>query len=1133
MKKLYITLILLWVALPILLAQSPTRNYIKVSTPIIGKSSISNNTKEENIIVQYYDDLGYLEQTNQTGISPTFKDLIVLQEYNGLGLESFKWLPHAKESNNGLYVFPSDLKTAMNTAYSSTGLPYNTTLYDNSPLNRVSEIYNPGGEWRATGRSNGMIYLTNTDEYKCIQYISTDDGKITKIEKKSENLVNHLSVIRYKDENNNISFEFKNKLGQIVLSRQMDGTIAYDTYYIYDNYGNLRVVLPPEAADILSKQTGPWTDSDVNLQQLAYLYLYDGRNRCIAKKIPGNDWIYYVYDKADRLIFTQDGEQRIKSPQQWTFTIPDAFERVVVTGTCENSLGYASDPLKSIVANAIWSGGTSSYKGYTVSGVSLTNPKVLRVNYYDQYEFIATNDIPNDTHTNYNTESGYGIQYTDGHKGLLTGTVTGQYLPDGSVSATYLYSIMYYDYRGNLVQTKSNNHLTAGLEKNYIDYNFTGQPTSKKHIHSAAGKTTLTEYYTYVYDHAGRLLKTTHRLNNATTPVTLNDNIYDDLGRLQSSRKNDLDYLKLTYSYNHRSWLKSISSTFYSQTLFYNDIYVGNTKQYNGNISAMTWKAAGESNTHGYAFIYDPLSRLSSATYLLNGAIPATNNYKTSYSYDKHGNLKTLQRYGKITASAYNLVDNLTMTYVGNQLTKVEDAIGTISLAESADFKNYSNVAKEYTYNKNGAMTQDLNKGISVIQYNSLNLPRQIDIKSPVAEARNEYTYSTEGQKLKIVQKWNPNYSNAPIIGSTINTAALTQTKTSDYVGNIIYENNVLKRILVDGGYIEGGIYYFYLTDHLGNNRVVANASGTVIQKNHYYPFGTAFAENTADEQKQQPYKYNGKELDQMHGLNLYDYSARYKDDFRFIIPDPHAENYYSWSPYHYAANNPIRITDPTGMDWFKSKDGTVQYFKDKTDNFDNWTHLSANKFDKSVLDAIGSDIMAATEKSLDNGWSKFINYFENSDLGKDYFQIASWNNYNDNSSGLMGVIAKIPGIKESIRISQMTHEWADASGWTRTKNAIEHNIGMFLTSESYGPEFANFVGNSNEIRGLLFNDRQAGQMMNALRGIGNTAFEWTDLEHNDVGIQKWRTYRNSPSADQIYTRNGAHIAPWINMGFK
>ena len=51
----------------------------------------------------------------------------------------------------------------------------------------------------------------------------------------------------------------------------------------------------------------------------------------------------------------------------------------------------------------------------------------------------------------------------------------------------------------------------------------------------------------------------------------------------------------------------------------------------------------------------------------------------------------------------------------------------------------------------------------------------------------------------------------------------------------MIYEGGVLKRILVDGGYIEGGAYYFYLTDHLGNNRVVANASGGIVQTNHYY----------------------------------------------------------------------------------------------------------------------------------------------------------------------------------------------------------------------------------------------------------------------------------------------------------
>jgi RHS repeat-associated protein len=224
-------------------------------------------------------------------------------------------------------------------------------------------------------------------------------------------------------------------------------------------------------------------------------------------------------------------------------------------------------------------------------------------------------------------------------------------------------------------------------------------------------------------------------------------------------------------------------------------------------------------------------------------------------------------------------------------------------------------VATEYLYNRNGAMTKDLNKGITEIQYNSLNLPKLMDIKSPVAEARNEYTYSAGGQKLKVVQKWNPDYSTTPVIGSAINTGTLTMTKTTDYVGNKVYENGTLKRILVDGGYIESGTYYFYQTDHLGNNRVVANQGGTAIQKNHYYPFGTAFADKY-DDGKNQPYKYNGKELDQMHGLNLYDYSARYYESAigRFTTVDPLAEKYYSISPYVYCGNNPLRFIDPTGM---------------------------------------------------------------------------------------------------------------------------------------------------------------------------------------------------------------------------
>jgi RHS repeat-associated protein len=122
----------------------------------------------------------------------------------------------------------------------------------------------------------------------------------------------------------------------------------------------------------------------------------------------------------------------------------------------------------------------------------------------------------------------------------------------------------------------------------------------------------------------------------------------------------------------------------------------------------------------------------------------------------------------------------------------------------------------------------------------------------------------------------------------------------TDYVGYLAYENGTLKRVLVDGGYIENGIYYFYLQDHLGNNRVVANANGTVVQVNNYYPYGATFANATT--QNVQPYKFGGKEQDTSNDLNWYDFEARpyYATYGAFTTMDPLAEKYPSISPYAY-----------------------------------------------------------------------------------------------------------------------------------------------------------------------------------------------------------------------------------------
>ncbi len=138
-------------------------------------------------------------------------------------------------------------------------------------------------------------------------------------------------------------------------------------------------------------------------------------------------------------------------------------------------------------------------------------------------------------------------------------------------------------------------------------------------------------------------------------------------------------------------------------------------------------------------------------------------------------------------------------------------------------------------------------------------------------------------------------------------------TKVTDYIGNKVYEQGVLKKILVDGGYIEDGKYYFTLQDHLGNTRMVLSQDGSIVQREYYYPFGMTVPHIEYD--GKYPYRYNGKELDQMHRLDLYDYSARYYDQAigRFTTVDPHAESYYSISPYVYVMNNPINAVDING----------------------------------------------------------------------------------------------------------------------------------------------------------------------------------------------------------------------------
>ena len=598
------------------------------------------------------------------------------------------------------------------------------------------------------------------------------------------------------------------------------------------------------------------------------------------RKLPGCDAVRYVYDKADRLIFVQDGN--LKGQGRWRFTIPDALGRTVLSGLCSEPL-----PVDGSAVEAEFTG-SGSYKGYAVKvgGTvrALSGSRLLTVNYYDNYDFLGKNGFPAYAYDSSMESSGYGTK--SDARGMLTGSVTGL-AGDG---AGQLYSVVYYDRRSRPVQRQGSNSL-GGKETEYTAYNFTGQPTRLRHVHTAQGKAVRTEVRTYSYDHAGRLLTVKHKLD-ALGEVTLVNNVYDDLGRLQSKSLHGSAVNKQTYAYNIRNWLTGVSGSKFTQNLYYN---TGNgVAKYNGSISSMTWKAGNESTVRGYKFTYDGLDRLLNAIYGETAGISTNANRfsENVTNYDKNGNIKGLQRYGQTGASAYGLIDNLTFTLNGNRLNRVDDAVTASTYGGGFEFKDGVKQANEYAYDANGNLTKDLNKGITNISYNCLNLPSVVTFSDGSTIT---YTYGADGTKLRTVHK----------IGSA--------TTTTDYCGNVIYENGVQKLLLTEEGYVtlSDSKYHYYLKDHQGNNRVVINQSGTVEETNHYYPFGGVFASAGSI----QPYKYNGKEFDNKKGLNWYDYGARHYDAAlgRFTTNDRFAEKYYSMSPYQYGANNPVNNIDVNG----------------------------------------------------------------------------------------------------------------------------------------------------------------------------------------------------------------------------
>jgi hypothetical protein len=248
-------------------------NTIQVKS-VTTQAAVPALTNAENAqTIQYFDGLGRPMQTVSTQGSPLENDVVQPIVYDAFGRETRKYLAVVPNSTNGGYqagIIGTDGNYAGNVAdfYSTPGdgiaddaKPYAETIFEPTPLNRVLRQGAPGTSWQPNA-SGTYANPAPADHSIKNDYVlnSSEEVLLFKYNKEMKSVgtgasayyeVNQLQVNKTKDEHNREMIEYVDKEGKMILRKietvEAGVTIYAETYYIYDDFGNLVVVLPPEA----------------------------------------------------------------------------------------------------------------------------------------------------------------------------------------------------------------------------------------------------------------------------------------------------------------------------------------------------------------------------------------------------------------------------------------------------------------------------------------------------------------------------------------------------------------------------------------------------------------------------------------------------------------------------------------------------------------------------------------------------------------------------------------------------------------------------------------------------------------------------------------------------------------------
>ena len=921
---------------PSIISGSTDRNYVAKAVFTQGVKKLTSVSPARAIITTtFYDGFGRKQQTvlrnNNSG-----KDLADYYEYDNRGRVVRQYLP-GTISGSGNYASLDQITASHTSLYPEDATnAYISTEYDASVTPRTITTKRAGSDWQMSVGTNSQYHINkNSGKYSCNKFtLNSNNGSLMHSGVYPSGRLHVTNVI---DEDNHETIIFKDFKDSTYLHRRvLDENNYADTYYIYDNIGNICYVIPPMASVALaSSSTGVITDDNETLQDYCYIYKYDSRNRLEEKKLPGVKTIYYVYDDNNRLRYSQDGNQRDKG--EWTAYAYDTRYRLAYT--CEVEIeAMTITQLRQTVSNKTNNSNLTTninnLGGYTNVIPCGTVKTVNTINYYDNYDFLELYPVEKDS-INYKVVRNYDGRYTDTinprhvNLGMLTGTVT-SVIGD----SLRLLCANYYDRKGRLIQSCETNHL-GGYDRKLYRLSFVGNPISMRHEHFTAD-TSCVDVYTYSYDIQLRPTSVSLAHNGSESMLEFS-NTYNTLGRLSSQALGE-GLIETTYQYNIQGWTTHIDNNKFHQQLYYETHPYGAEESLTGNVCAMSWSSDGRDNggniaptiQRTYLYDYDRLDRLTSAQYVeseprsdFTYQTTNTPNYSTAYTYDLNGNITSLRRNGlesRELADTYELwtfgeVDNVAMIYDGNQLRQVNDATDEVILSSTMDVNDRENYN---LYDSNGNLLRCPDKDILNIKYNRLNLPEIITFEN---NNRIIFKYDATGRKLS--EKYELYREGLPP-SLELDTLEVNEPQSGwtsyyitfglrDYCGNYIYQNGNISMITTPAGYISGSMRYYYLKDYQGNNCVVLNQNGVVQQINHYYPYGSLMGEGF--NASSQPYRYGGKELVTLGGLNLSDFGARWLDSpsGTFTTMDPLCEDFQHLSPYLYCAGNPIKYIDPSG----------------------------------------------------------------------------------------------------------------------------------------------------------------------------------------------------------------------------